>query len=108
MATAASASVGTNGSATATISIVTGDAISTLGFGWGAGLWGQATWGTARPTTVEVDAVNWTADMYGEDVIACRYKGGVYIWDTSAYKASMLPMINLIDYDLTVAAPYFT
>ena len=108
MASNAGSSVGTNGSATATISIVTGDAISTLGFGWGAGLWGQSTWGTARPSTVEVDAVNWTADMYGEDVIACRYKGGVYIWDTSAYKTAMLPMINLIDYDLSVAAPYFT
>ena len=108
MASNAGSSVSTNGSATATISIVTGDAISTLGFGWGAGLWGQSTWGTARPTTVEVDAVNWTADMYGEDVISCRYKGGLYIWDTSAFKTSMLPMINLIDYDLTVGAPYFT
>ena len=108
MASNAGSSVSTNGSATATISIVTGDAISTLGFGWGAGLWGQSTWGTARPSTVEVDAVNWTADMYGEDVIACRYKNGVYIWDTSAYKTAMLPMINLIDYDLSVAAPHFT
>ena len=96
------------GSANGTLSIVTGDAISTLGFGWGAGLWGQSTWGTARPSTVEVDAVNWTLDMYGEDVIGCRYKGGLYIWDTSAFKSAMLPMINLIDYDLTVAAPYFT
>ena len=72
MATAATGTISGNGSATATISIVTGDAISVLGFGWGAGLWGQSTWGTARPTTVEVDAVNWTADMYGEDVIACE------------------------------------
>ena len=37
MASAASGTVSTNGSATATISILTGDAISTLGFGWGAG-----------------------------------------------------------------------
>ena len=99
MATKATGTISGNGSATATISIVTGDAISVLGFGWGAGLWGQSTWGTARPTTVEVDAVNWTSDMYGEDVIACRYQGGLYIWDTSVNKASMLPMINLLDYN---------
>ena len=108
MASAATATVSTNGSATATISILTGDAISTLGFGWGAGLWGQATWGTARPTTVEVDAANWTADLYGEDIIATKYKAGIYIWDTSAFKSAMLPMINLIDYDLSVSTPYFT
>jgi len=105
---AAVTSLAQNGSATATTSINTGDAISTLGFGWGAGLWGQTTWGTARPTTVEVDAVNWTSDLYGEDVIACRFQGGIYIWDTSAYRTGMNPMINLIDYNLANGPLYFS
>ena len=108
MSSTASSSVSTNGSATATIQLNTGDATSVLGFGWSAGTWSQSTWGTARPSTVAVDAENWTLDLYGEDIIATKFNGGTYIWDTSAYKTSMLPMIDLIDYDLSVAAPYFT
>jgi len=108
MATTASATVATNGSATATLEIVTGDPTSVLGFGWSAGTWSQSTWGTARPSTVSIDAANWSLDLYGEDVIATQFNGGTYIWDTSAFKSSMLPMINLIDYDLSVASPYFT
>ena len=103
-----SATANAAGSANATIQLNTGDATSVLGFGWGAGTWSQSTWGTARPSTVSVDAANWSVDLYGEDVVATQFNGGSYIWDTSAFKTSMLPMINLIDYDLSVAAPYFT
>ena len=110
MATTASATVATNGSATATLEIVTGDPTSVLGFGWSAGTWSQSTWGTARPSTVSIDAANWSLDLYGEDVIATRFNGGTYIWDTSVFKTSMgtYPFYNLIDYDLSVASPYFT
>ena len=108
MPSASTATVNAAGSANATFQLNTGDAISTLGFGWSAGTWGQSTWGTARPSTVSIDAANWSLDLYGEDVVATHFNGGSYIWDTSAYKGSMLPMINLIDYDLSVAAPYFT
>ena len=108
MPSASTATVNAAGSANATIQLNTGDATSVLGFGWGAGTWSQSTWGTARPSTVSVDAANWSVDLYGEDVVATQFNGGSYIWDTSAFKTSMLPMINLIDYDLSVAAPYFT
>ena len=110
MATNATGTVATNGSATATLEIVTGDPTSVLGFGWSAGTWSQSTWGTARPSTVSIDAANWSLDLYGEDVIATRFNGGTYIWDTSVFKTSMgtYPFYNLIDYDLSVASPYFT
>jgi len=110
MPSASTATVNAAGSANATLEINTGDATSVLGFGWGAGTWSQSTWGTARPSTVSVDASNWSLDLYGEDVIATHFNGGTYIWDTSAYKDSMgtYPFINLIDYDLSVASPYFT
>ena len=110
MATDATGTVATNGSATATLEIVTGDPTSVLGFGWSAGTWSQSTWGTARPSTVSIDAANWSLDLYGEDVIATRFNGGTYIWDTSVFKTSMgtYPFYNLIDYDLSVASPYFT
>jgi len=108
MPSASNANVTAGGSANATIQLNTGDATSVLGFGWSAGTWSQSTWGTARPSTVDIDAANWMLDLYGEDIIATQFNGGTYIWDTSAFKSSMLPMINLIDYDLSVAAPYFT
>ena len=108
MPSASNANVTAVGSANATIQLNTGDATSVLGFGWSAGTWSQSTWGTARPSTVDIDAANWMLDLYGEDIIATQFNGGTYIWDTSAFKSSMLPMINLIDYDLSVAAPYFT
>ncbi len=108
MPSASNATVTAGGSANATIQLNTGDATSVLGFGWSAGTWSQSTWGTARPSTVDIDAANWMLDLYGEDIIATQFNGGTYIWDTSAFKSSMLPMINLIDYDLSVAAPYFT
>ena len=110
MPSASTATVNAAGSANATLQLNTGDATSVLGFGWGAGTWSQSTWGTARPSTVSVDAANWSLDLYGEDVVATQFNGGTYIWDTSAYKDSMgtYPFINLIDYDLSVASPYFT
>ena len=110
MPSASNATVSAGGSANATIQLNTGDATSVLGFGWSAGTWSQSTWGTARPSTVSIDAANWSLDLYGEDVIATQFNGGTYIWDTSEYKDPMgtYPFINLIDYDLSVASPYFT
>ena len=107
---ASTATVSAGGSANATLQLNTGDATSVLGFGWSAGTWSQSTWGTARPSTVAIDAANWTLDLYGEDVIATQFNGGTYIWDTSVFKDTtpMTPMYNLIDYDVTVASPYFT
>ena len=107
---ASTANVTAGGSANATIQLNTGDATSVLGFGWSAGTWSQSTWGTARPTTVAIDAANWSLDLYGEDIIATQFNGGTYIWDTNVFKDTtpMTPMYNLIDYDLSVASPYFT
>ena len=110
MPSASTANVSAGGSANATIQLNTGDPTSVLGFGWSAGTWSQSTWGTARPSTVAIDAANWSLDLYGEDVVATQFNGGTYIWDTSVFKASMgaFPFYNLIDYDLSVASPYFT
>jgi len=110
MPSVSTATVTAGGSANATIQLNTGDATSVLGFGWSAGTWSQSTWGTARPSTVAIDAANWSLDLYGEDIIATQFNGGTYIWDTNVFKATtpMTPMYNLIDYDVTVASPYFT
>ena len=107
---ASTATVTAGGSANATIQLNTGDATSVLGFGWSAGTWSQSTWDTARPSTVAIDAANWSLDLYGEDIIATQFNGGTYIWDTSVFKATtpMTPMYDLIDYDTSVASPYFT
>ena len=68
MPSASTANVTAGGSANATLQLNTGDPTSVLGFGWSAGTWSQSTWGTARPSTVALDAANWFLDLYGEDV----------------------------------------
>ena len=110
MPSVSTANVTAGGSANATLQLNTGDPTSVLGFGWSAGTWSQSTWGTARPSTVAIDAANWSLDLYGEDVVATQFNGGTYIWDTDVFKTSMgtYPFYNLIDYDLSVASPYFT
>ena len=90
----------TTGNATFTIQVNIGNYTSSLGFGWGAGPWSDSTWGSPRPTSVDIDAGNWSIDNYGEDVVATLYNGGTYYFDTSAFEGGGTdPLINLIDYN---------
>jgi len=90
----------TTGNATFTIQVNIGNYTSSLGFGWGAGPWSDSTWGSPRPTSVDIDAGNWSIDNYGEDVVATIYNGGTYYFDTSAFEGGGTdPLINLIDYN---------
>jgi len=69
------------GSATITPYYVIGPLFSTLGYGWGSGLWGESTWGTERTTsTTIIDAANWSLDNYGENLIATIRNGSSFIW----------------------------
>jgi len=54
------------------------------GGGWGSGGWGTSTWGTPRASTAVLErATVWSLDNWGEDMLACRRDGPVYVWDTS-------------------------
>ena len=73
----------------ASYQVNTNPAVSTPGYGWGAGAWDVSTWGTSRAglsgvEAVQLDSGKWTLDNWGEDLIAQQLNGGLFYWDTSA------------------------
>lgn len=65
--------------------VIVGPAISTFGYGWGAGLWGRSTWNTPRTTSnTDIDAGSWSLDNFGEILIATIKNGPTFEWDPNA------------------------
>jgi hypothetical protein len=61
---------------------VVGPLVSTLGYGWGSGLWGELFWGTERTTaSAVIDAASWSLDNYGENLIATIRNGSTFVWN---------------------------
>lgn len=53
----------------------------TLGYGWGAGRWGQSTWGTARSSSnTNIDPGFWSLDNFGQILIATVHNGRTFKW----------------------------
>ena len=79
----------TGATATATYQINSGSAVSIFGYGWGTSTWGASTWDTTRSgltgaTGVLLESAKWTIDNWGEDILAQKFDGGLYYWDTSS------------------------
>jgi len=92
---AAASSTTTGATATATYQINSGSATSIYGYGWGAGVWNASTWSTTRQGLTGAEGVllqsgKWALDNWGEDVLALKFDGGLYYWDTSAGLSSNL------------------
>lgn len=52
--------------------------------GYGSGGYGEAATSSAYTLNARV----WTLDSYGQQLIACPYKGVLYIWDPSTYASN--------------------
>ena len=88
-APASATATATGATATATYYINSSPATSIFGYGWGASSWGASTWDTTRSgltgaTGVLLDSGKWALDNWGEDVLAQKFDGGLYYWDTSS------------------------
>ena len=88
-APAAGTSTAAGATANASYQFNTGPATSLLGYGWGAGTWGDSTWDTSREgltgaSGVLLEAGKWSLDNWGEDVLSQQFNGGLFYWDTSA------------------------
>lgn len=76
---------------------VVGPLVSTLGYGWGSGLWGELFWGTERTTaSAVIDAASWSLDNYGENLIATIRNGATFVWNPNGgagllVRATLLP-----------------
>ena len=92
---AAATSTATGSTATATYEINSGPATSIYGYGWGASVWDstgdtdKGTWNNTREgltgaQAAKLVAENWALDNWGEDVLAQKFDGGLYYWDTSS------------------------
>ena len=57
-----------------------GNAITTLGYGWGTSTYGTAPWGLAGSTPVNLPQQDWWFDQFGNDLVMNVRDGGVYYW----------------------------
>lgn len=83
-AVATSTTTGGGAAVVGAYQINVGAASTIVGYGFGAGAWGDSTWGTARTITAALDmARTWSMGAWGEDLIACPRGGSIYVWDAS-------------------------
>jgi hypothetical protein len=63
----------------------------TLGFGWGAGRWGQSTWGTPRlSSNTNIDPGFWSLDNFGQILISTVHNGRSFKWSPISADAAAL------------------
>jgi hypothetical protein len=73
---------GNGGAATdSTYQINTGNAVATVGTGWGTGTWGRDTWGSSfDSSTVTLQLRLWSQATFGEYLLFSPRGGAIYIW----------------------------
>ena len=84
VATAATSSTSGGGSAiTAAFQISVGNAIASIGYGWGAGTWSRGAWGSGNPTPVVNPQRDWFLQNFDNDLVANIRNGAIYYWQYS-------------------------
>jgi len=84
VATAATSSTSGGGSAiTAAFQISVGNAIASIGYGWGAGTWSRGAWGSGNPTPVVNVQRDWFLQNFDNDLVANIRNGAIYYWQYS-------------------------
>jgi len=96
--TAATSTVAAGGGAgiTAEFEIPVGNAISTLGYGWGAGTWGSGGWGSGAFTPVVLLQRDWWMDNFYNDLIANIRDGAIYTWVYDATFTSRAVLLSSV------------
>lgn len=80
---------------TAAYQINTGLNTSVTGLGWGAGSWGRGTWGSDATSGPSIQLRLWSADTFGQDLIANVRNGGIYHWDATNPTNRMVALVDL-------------
>jgi hypothetical protein len=87
--TANSSDVGNGGgTVTAIYGIASGNASTTLGYGWGTSTWGTAPWGLASSSPVSLLQRDWWFDNFDNDLVMNIRKGAIYYWERGASSVS--------------------
>ena len=84
VATAATSSTSGGGSAiTAAFQIPVGNANSSIGYGWGAGVWSRGAWGSGAGVPVVNIQRDWFLQNFDNDLVANIRNGAIYYWQYS-------------------------
>ena len=57
-----------------------GPDVTTFGYGWGAGTWGEAPWGLGAPNPVVIQQRDWWFDQFDNDLVMNYRNGPIYYW----------------------------
>lgn len=102
--TAATSAGSGGGTVTIKYEIQVGNAVSSGGTGWSAGVWGRGTWGSAATVALTNNLRLWSVDNYGENLLACIRDGGVYYWTAVGGVASRMVALSSVATDAPVIA----
>ena len=95
VATAATSSASGGGSAiTAAFQISVGNAIASIGYGWGAGTWSRGAWGSGNPTPVVNVQRDWFLQNFDNDLVANIRNGAIYYWQYSGGTATRATLLS--------------
>jgi hypothetical protein len=81
------------------------------GTGWGIGGYGVGGWGTGSDPVITggtpINAIDWTLDNWGEDLIACPLNGPIYFWSptSGSPRANVIPEAPPVNQGMFVAMP---
>ena len=93
--TAATSSTSGGGSAiTAAFQISVGNAIASVGYGWGAGTWSRGAWGSGNPTPVVNVQRDWFLQNFDNDLVANIRNGAIYYWQYSGGTATRATLLS--------------
>lgn len=86
VSTAATSTVASGGGAVIVIDfeLAPGFAISTIGYGWGAGAWGEGAWGLGSTAPVVFPQRDWWFDNFDNDLVMNYRNGEAYWWARGA------------------------
>ena len=82
-----------------------------LGTGWGIGGYGRGGYGTGTAPVITggtpINAIDWTLDNWGENLIACPLNGPIYEWSptSGSPRASVIPEAPPVNQGMFVAMP---
>lgn len=92
---ATSTATGGGSSVTAEYDISTGLLNSAVGQGYGVGGYGVGGYGSASATSIILNARTWSLAPYGQQLLACPFGGGIYVWDpANTVQTRAYPLYN--------------
>jgi hypothetical protein len=69
-----------------------GNAITTYGYGWGAGTWSRDTWGSGTDKPVVSIQRDWWFDQFENDLVMNYRNGGIFYWARGTNSNPAVPL----------------